>query len=216
MKLSWQNKAVAIFAGSLIILSIGLTIWALREAEREKVIKENEIRVEHQRAVGLLIDEINSRILETEETFTGLLREDVIQQGNRRLIEACRAIIEEDRLIRDIFLIDGSKKILFPLSTPYFLLSEDDSGSSAIASGIENHPLFKRAETAEFREENFQEALKSYRSLMETTQDPVSRARLMNCIARSYEKLEDYGQAISFYQRILNDFPEESSADGIP
>ncbi|MFC2157838.1 ATP-binding protein [Acidobacteriota bacterium] len=216
IKLSWQKKAVVLFACTLVILSITLTIWALREAEREKLIKENEIRAEQQRAAELLIDEIKSRILETEEAFVGLPWDDVFQRGNQRLIEACRRIIEENGLIRDIFLIDQRNEILFPLVTGYFPLAGDESVKPASPSRIEKNPIFKRAEAAEYRSKNYRTALKSYQSLIATTSDPVSRARLLNCIARCYEKLEDYGQAVMTYQKILENFPEESSLDGIP
>jgi len=60
IELNWQKRAIIILAGSLIVLSVILAIFAIREAERETLIREKEIEDEQQRSAGLVIDQVKS------------------------------------------------------------------------------------------------------------------------------------------------------------
>ncbi|MGB2764286.1 MAG: hypothetical protein WBC02_10120 [Candidatus Aminicenantaceae bacterium] len=63
IKFNWQKRAIILFASSILVLSIILTIFAIREAEREKLIREKERDEEQQRSIELIANQVNSIIL---------------------------------------------------------------------------------------------------------------------------------------------------------
>jgi len=64
--LNWQKRAIIIFAATILLLSAILTIFAIREAEREKLVREREIEEEQQRSAELIIDQVKAVMSEAE------------------------------------------------------------------------------------------------------------------------------------------------------
>ena len=71
IKINWQRKAIMIFAGIIILLSIILTIFAVREAEREKLIREREIEELQQRCAELIIDQVKASYQRLRGGYSG-------------------------------------------------------------------------------------------------------------------------------------------------
>ena len=64
--LDWKKRAIILFAASIVILSVILTIFAIREAEREKLLKEKEIEEEQQRVAALIINSFDAIVSDSE------------------------------------------------------------------------------------------------------------------------------------------------------
>ena len=73
MNLNWKKRAIFVFGGAIMILSLFLTLTALREAEREKLSREREIDREQQRYATLLTGEIDSLFSGIEEKITAVV-----------------------------------------------------------------------------------------------------------------------------------------------
>lgn len=216
IRLNWQRRAIIIFAGTIFLLSVILTIFAIREAEREKLFKKREIEEEQQRSAELVIEQVKAVISETEGRIIRQVRGYQTDDHESKLTEVCKRIAESEEIIKEIFLLSEKGKVIFPLERPLFLLPEEERNMRERPVKIEANPLFKRAETAEFRTKNYPLAIKSYQKLMDVASDDFSQAILMNCIGRCYEKSGNHLKAIQAYQEIIKRYPSEISPDGIP
>ena len=216
IKLNWQRRAIIIFAGTIFLLSIILTIFAVREAEREKLIRESEIEEEQQRSSILIIDQVKAIISEAEARIIRLVRGAQIQFYGKELTEVCRRIEESEEIVADIFLVSGKGEVSFPLFEPLFLLPGEKQEIRERPIEIEADSLLKRAETSEFKTKNYPLAIKSYQELMGATSDSDYRAMLINRIGRCYTKSGKHLKAVRAYQKILKDYPRKVSSDGIP
>jgi len=214
--LNWQRRAIIIFAAIIFLFSVILTIFAIREAEREKLIKEREIEDEQRRSAELIIDQVKTIISEAEGRINRLVRISQIQSYEKELAEVCRRIVEGEEIVSEIFLIKEKGEVIFPLFKQLFFITQGAEDRRERVSEIETNLLFKRAETSEFKTKNYPLAIKSYQNLIETTSNKAFRALLMNHIGRCYTKSKKHLKAIETYQKILNESPGEVSSDGIP
>jgi signal transduction histidine kinase/tetratricopeptide (TPR) repeat protein len=214
--LTWQRRAIIIFASIILLFSVTLTIFVIREAEREKLIKEREIEDEQRRSAELIIDQIEIIISEAEGRIDRLVRISQNQFYEKELADVCRRIVEGEEIVSEIFLIKEKGEIIFPLFKQLFFITQGAEDRRERVSEIETNLLFKRAETSEFITRNYPLAIKSYLSLIETTSNKAIRALLMNNIGRCYAKSKKHLKAIETYQKILNESPGEVSSDGIP
>ena len=197
-------------------MSLILTILAIREAERKKLVKENEIKEEQARTAELLIDQVRAIVSETEERIRRLIRNDQILSQEIVLKETCRRIAEEEEFIEEIFIINAQGRVSFPSIKPLYFLQEDRESSGEQPIEIEADSRFKRAETSEFRTKSYDQAIESYKKLMNETSDIASRATLLSCIGRCNIKCGKYLGAMETYRKLLKKYPDEISSDGIP
>ena len=216
ISLNWQKRAIIIFAGIIIILSVILTTFALREAQREKIFREREIAEDLRRSAELVIDQVNAIISETEEKIDQMLPGKREQTQEIGLTELCSRIMNEEEIVEEIFLIDREGRVVFPHTKPLFLLTDKEEDFKKISFTLETNDLFKSAETAEFRTKNYPLAIETYQNLINRTSDKTSLAVLLNCVGRCYTKSGEPSRAIKAYRQILKQYPNEQSLDGIP
>ncbi len=215
-RLNWQIKAIVIFAVIIILLSIILAVFAIREAEREKLVLERKIAEDQERSAGLIIGQVNTFIKETEGRIDALLQEDKIPPDEEVLSQACQRIVESEKIINEIFFIEEKGQVIFPLARPLFSLPGERREARKDQTSLDTLPLFKEAERYEFELKNYPLAISAYQRLIITLADRANRAVLMNCIGRCYIKLRKHPEAIRTYQTILERYTNELTPDGIP
>jgi len=216
LKLDWQKKAIILFAAIVLIFSVILTVFAIREAERDKLVKQAEINQEQERIAASINDQVMETIREAEERSFKLLNLSQSEQNENQLADIATRIKESEALVAEIFYVDRSGRISFPLFKPLYRLNRESEYSNKGPIKIEKNQLFKSAETAEFKTRNYSLAISTYRQLMSSTSDRISRALLMNRIARCFMLSGGLDRAIQTYKRIVSEYQEESSQDGIP
>ena len=216
LKLDWQKRAIILFAAIVLIFSIILTVFAIREAEREKLVKQTELKQEQERIATSINDQVMVSIRETEELSIRLLNSAKGNLKESQLADVATRIKESDALVVEIFYIGHSGQIRFPLFRPLYRLDGDSEYSRKGPIEIEENPLFKSAESAEFKARNYSLAISSYRQLMRSTSDRISCALLLNRVARCYKLSGNPERAIQTYKRIVSEYQVESSSDGIP
>lgn len=122
--LNWQRRAIIIFAAIILLFSVILTIFAIREAEREKLIKEREIEDEERRSAELIIDQVKTIISEAEGRIDRLIRISLIQSYEKELAEVCMRIVEGEEIVSEIFLIKEKGEVIFPLFKQLFFITQ--------------------------------------------------------------------------------------------
>jgi signal transduction histidine kinase/predicted negative regulator of RcsB-dependent stress response len=216
LKLDWQKRAILLFAVVLLIFSVILTVFAIREAERDKIAKQREINQELERVATSINSQVMASIRRTEELSFKLLDSTRGSLNETELKDVSTQIKESEKVVDEIFYIGPSGRIDFQLFKTLYRLDREADYSRKGPIAIENNPLFKSAETAEFKTRNYALAISEYRQLMRSTSDNTSRALLLNRIARCYKLSGNFDRAIQTYKQIVSDFQAESSSDGIP
>jgi tetratricopeptide (TPR) repeat protein len=214
--LNWKKRAIILFAASIVILSVILTIFAIREAEREKLLKEKEIQEEQQRVAALIISRFDTIVSDSEGRILNLLSSSQTQSWDENLENVCSTIIESEEIVDEIFLIDEKSQIQFPLFKPLFSLDVKGRDARRKIINIQNDASLKRAERLEFQEKNYPQAIDQYKSIMAAISDKGSQVVLMSRIGRCYEKNGQHANALVIYRNVLQQCPDEVCSDGIP
>jgi signal transduction histidine kinase len=214
--LDWQKRAILLFAVVVLIFSVILTVFAIREAEREKLAKQREINLNLVRITASLNTEVLTKIQETEEHFSRLLDSTQGMQNEKQLADIAKKIKDREYLVDEVFTIGRNGHVSFPFFKFLYSLNGESELLGRNAIHIENNPLFRSAEDAEYKTRNFSLAISNYRGVLRSTSDRTSRALILNRIARCYKLSGNQGGAIRTYKQIVRDYPGESSSDGIP
>ncbi|MCJ7484767.1 MAG: hypothetical protein MUQ25_01190, partial [Candidatus Aminicenantes bacterium] len=122
MRLDWQRRAVILFAASLLILSAVLVYFAVREAEREKLLKEREIEGERQRLVETIDGRARSLISETEIRVLQAVKEARAYGEPAQAATVLKSSLADIPLISEVFLVDDEDQVDFLGARPLFLL----------------------------------------------------------------------------------------------
>lgn len=214
--LTWQRRAVILLAGSLIVLSVILAVFAIREAEREKLLKERETEEEQRLSADTVSSQAKTLILEVEQRAAKLLESRRAVDAPDELIPLLTTIVESEELIAEVFLADQSGNISYPHVRPLFLLPGEQKRAKEISADLEKNELWRQAENAEFRTKNYAEAVDSYQRLMAGTSDQGMKALLLSRVGRCFEKMGNIPKSIGAYRKILETGPPDLAAEGIP
>ncbi len=216
MRLDWQRRAVVLFAAFLLILSVILVVFALREAEREKLLKESEFERERQQLIETVVARAESLIDGAEERLLQALGQDVSGEEPDQLAAVADDFAQREALVSEIFRVDGEGRIQFLTSRPLFLLPGEMRGQSDVLPDRGRLERWQEAEDAEFRLKDFSRAVSLYRGLASGTSDQDLRALLLNRLGRCYAKWGRPASAVAAYREQLELGPPEAASDGIP
>jgi signal transduction histidine kinase len=216
MRLDWQRRAVILFAASLLVLSVFLVVFMLREAEREKLLNERDLEAAGQRLVEAidgraraLIGEAESRVLESVRGLPHV-------SGPTRSHDQ-RMFVTDVPLVRDVFLVDDRDRIVPLGAKPLFLLpGQDPPKSVEIARSIARGERWEQAEAAEFRQNDPVRAASLYEALTATASKPAERALALNRLARCCAKSGQNEKALAAYAKQLQAGLPELTSEGIP
>ena len=216
IKLNWQKRAVIILAGSLILLSIALAIFAIRDAKRERLLTESEIEEEQRRCAEAVGNQLETTLLDAEERIGKLLQRYPQKLIEERFAEIAKEIGESEELIQDTFLINSTGLITFAGAKPLFMFPGEEKRLREVSGEMRNSELRKRAENAEFRHQNYRDAIASYEELMAETSDLGLRAFLLARIGRCHLKAKYFQKGTEAYNKVLEICPPDVTAEGIP
>lgn len=216
MRLDWQRRAVILFAASLLILSVFLVFFAVREAEREKLLKEKEIEGARQRLVETIGSRARTLVGEAENRVLEAARKSPAGAEPAQTAAVLKASFPDVPLVSEVFLVDEKDQIFFIGPGPLYLLPGEKQRSREIARFLENDERWKRAEAAEFRLSDYSQAAALYQELAAGTADPALDALLLNRIARCYAKSGQSEKALAAYKEQIKIGRAELASDGIP
>ena len=216
MRLDWQRRAVILFAASLLILSVVLVFFAVREVEREKLLKEKEIEGEGQRLVETIDGRARSLIGEAEKRVLQAAKK---VRGDADPVQAAGDLKEplaDIPIVSEVFFVDDEGRVVFLTARPLFLLPGEKPRFKEVPRSLENDERWKRAEAAEFRLNDLSLAASLYQGLAAKTADPALDAFLLNRLARCYAKSGKLEKALDTYRQQLRIGVPGLASDGIP
>jgi len=212
----WQKRAIALFAVAVVILSFFLAAFAIREAEREKLVKQAELETELPRIAEQIHDRFKLLLSEVEHITSGYFKSLNEDPDKWAFPDDTKEILTEADWIDTVLLVSRSGKIDFLLEKPLFEMGESGQYPSISPFFDLRDPLLSAAEAAEFQQKNYAAARRNYRELFTQTRDRSIRANLLHRIGRCYLKSGRPLDAIPVYQDILKSYEHELTQDGTP
>jgi len=216
MRLDWQRRAVILFTASLLILSVVLVFFAVREAEREKLLKEREIEGARQRLVDTIDGRARSLVSETEKRVLEAVKKARAAAEPAQAAAVLKDPLGDMPLVSEVFFVDDEDQFVFLGAKPLFLLPGEKQRSREIARSLENDERWKRAEAAEFRLTDYSLAAALYQDLAAKTADPALDALLLDRLARCYAKSGQNEKALATYRQQLQIGLSDLASEGIP
>src|SRR4030042_6269668 len=165
MRLDWQRRAVILFAASLLILSVFLVFFAIREAEREKLLKEREIEGARQRLVETIDGRARAMVSEAENRVLEAARKLRTGAESAQAATVLNGPLADISLVSEVFLVDDKDQIFFIGAGPLYLLPGEEQRAREIALSLEKDERWKRAEAAGVRLSDYSPAAALYQEL---------------------------------------------------
>ncbi len=212
----WQKRAIALLAVAVVILSSFLAAFAIREAEREKLVKQADLEAEQNEIAEQIQGRIEKLISEAELKTSAYIKNLNTDPEKRILQDQSTAFPADAAWIDTVFSIDRSGKIDFILEKPLFDMNATAQASRSSAFSVLREPLLSAAEEAEFQQKNYTSARKNYLELFNRTRDRSIRANLLLSIGRCHLKSGQPLNAVPVFQDILKKYADESTPDGTP
>jgi len=216
MRLDWQRRAALLFAASLLILSVVLVFFAIREVDREKLLKEKEIESEGQRLVDTIDGRAGSLIGEAEKRILQAAKKVRNDANPVQAAAALKGLLSDIPLVSEVFFIDDEDRVVFLNARPLFLLPGEKPALKEVSCSLESDERWKRAEAAEFRLNDLSLAASLYQGLAAKTADPALDAFLLNRLARCYAKSGKLEKALDTYRQQLRIGLPDLASEGIP
>ena len=217
--LNWQKKAVILLALSLILLSIVLSVMAIREADRQRLVSQREAEAEQKRAAAIVSDHAKSILSALENRVISVLSGSRFELTPDGLFGAAKLILEnpENRaLLSEVFLLDSAAHISFPAARPLFLFPGEKTDHREIPTEIASQDLWREAEDAEFKRRDFTQAASFYEQLLTRFSAPTSRPFILIRLGRCYDKAGNPQRALNFYQEVVMAVRPKLVSEGIP
>ncbi|MEE8604990.1 MAG: tetratricopeptide repeat protein, partial [Candidatus Aminicenantaceae bacterium] len=201
---------ILLFALLLIILPSGfLGYLGYQSIEgRELRLKDNYMGL-----ARLLRDQLEGNLRSLEENFI----RDILAFNWSQDVPAIQNQLEQIQgqfpIIRDIFVVDSHGSIIHP---DVHLISPSSKQSGNAASQALSNTLVSTGERYEFVENNYSQALGSYRRALDQAPSIHVQAYIRMLIARCYFKMKNYSQAVENYRLLAETNGDVRSTDGTP
>ena len=216
MRLDWQRRAVILFAAFLLILSVVLVFFAVREVDREKLLKEKDVESAAQRLVETIDARAGSLMGEAEDRVLLAVRKVRGDADPAQAAAGLKESLADMPLISEVLFVDEEDQLILVNARPLFLLQGEKSRSGGVPRALENDERWKKAEAAEFRLNDPSLAASLYRDLAAKTADPAINALILNQLARCYAKSGEPDKALDTYRQQLRLGVPDLASEGIP
>lgn len=209
-----QRKLLVIFAITIFLPSVSLSIFGIIALRNEKFRIAQEIETEQVQIANRVKGNIVSRLKDSRERIENLTSLSSIRQKNYSIIkEQITVLSEEDSLVEITFLLFRNEEPVFPL---FQAIPEEYGNRSVVIYNSSLQQQIKRAEDAEYVRGDYLLAASIYHNASVQSENNTIRARMLNHKARALMKAGKKSDAIDVYSNIINDFAEERTASGVP
>ena len=201
---------ILLFSLILIILPSGFLGYLGYKSieDRELHLKDNYIRL-----TRLLRDQLEGKLGSLEGDFIRDMEAYDWSPDVPEIQSQLRRIQGQFPIIGEIFLVDSQGAIIHP---DVFMISLSFKQSRSLPDQALNSSFVSSGERFEFIENNYSQALGSYRRAMEQAASIHVQAYLRMLIARCYFKMNNYPQAVENYGRLAETNVDVRSTDGTP
>ena len=209
-----QKKLLVIFAITIFLPSVSLSIFGIKALRNEKFRLTQEIENDQLQLANSIKSNIESRFTETEKRLLTLADNPSLHQRDYAVIkDLIKGLSEKDSLAGIVFLLNENEEPIFPLFHTTF---EVDANRAGLAYDNSLQQQIKRAEDAEYIHNEYLSAVSIYNDVFLQSNNTTLRARMLNHVARNLMKAGDFSRATAAYSQIINDFPNERTESGLP
>lgn len=209
-----HKRFLAIFFFVVFLPSIILAVFGIRAIHNERYKLRLQLQEQQSIYVGTIQDEVLSLIERNSLTIKEI-------STSRAFVtldySALRDLISQRSQAQSLL---GQAVLWNHTSSPWLpALQERPSGAEAFAPPSEwadLQPTLARAEEAEFRRRNCEEAANLYQRILRRSQNSRVKAWIRSRIARCQAKQQKFAEAIAMYRSILTDFPDLRTESGRP
>jgi len=209
------RRALAIFS-AVFVLAAAAVVWvAVREVERERLIRENE------RIADLILtaEAAAERISTSFKAEFGPLEKIAAAFSPSATRGEISSLIFGQApalaAFREIFLVEPGKDPDALTDRPPFALTSEE-GARTVSPGIPQTADFRTAERLEFRAKDLPAAIAAYEKAFSGATTGSSRARILHALARTYRKSGRQEKSIETYDRVRRESGLVLSEDGSP
>jgi signal transduction histidine kinase len=214
-----QKKLLIIFFLTIFLPSVTLSIFGVRAIRNERFRQAKQLENEHRRAADSIKIQLSAQFGELESTLKNMAEHPALLSRDIPLLtDLTKNQLGDIPLAEHVFVAYNRGDTLFPLFAP-----AQQSSRSLKTAPLKTAPLnasqrelLKRAEENEFKLSRYNSAISLYSQLFSRSDNEILKAQMLSNIGRCYTKTKDFKTAISFYERICNDYPEATSSSGLP
>lgn len=209
-----QKKLLVIFLITIFFPSVLLSIFGVIALRNENYRVEKQIENDQIRLIENFKNSIHSRLNEINNRIESLATHPSIQNKDYSSIKnLLEKQFENEPLIDHIFLLYENEGPFFPVFQAGFGIQNNSPELS-----YDNFQLntIRLAEDFEFQQKKYLDAILSFNKLFDYSKDKLVKASALNCMARNYTKLGNHSQALNIHLKIINEYPEVYSTNGLP
>jgi len=209
-----QKKLLIIFFLTIFLPSVTLSIFGVRAIRNERFRLAKQVENELREAANIIKVQLDSHLGELEITLQSMAENPAFLNMDIPLLtDLTKNRLGNNHLAEHVFGAYDRGDILFPLFSPPIQTSRSPKTAPLNASQRE---LLKRAEENEFKLRKYKSAISLYNQLFSRSNNKILKAQILSNIGRCHTKTKDFKTAISFYERICDDYPEAKNSSGLP
>jgi len=209
-----QKKLLLIFAITIFLPSVSLSIFGIKALRNEKFRLTQEIENDQLQLANSIKSKIESRFTETEKRLITLANNPSFPQRDFPVIkDLINGLSKKDSLAGIVFFLYGNEEPIFPL---FQTLSELDAIETLVVYDKKLKQQLRNAEDAEYIRNEYLGAVSIYNDAFLQSTNNTIKARMLNHVARNLMKAGEFSRATAVYSQIINDFPNERTESGLP
>ena len=207
-----QKKLILIFLLTIFLPSVTLSIFGLSAFRNERYRLEQQFREEQLGIIDHIKSEVLQNIRELERELQYLVRTpSFINKDYPEINSLIETHLEGNQLSEQFFVVFNENKPWFP---PF--RGEESGYAPVTLKGftVQLKKKLEQAESYEFSQNNYQEAVSHLKELLTTTEDHNLQGQILNRIARNHMKQDNLDEAIEIYKEIIQNFSEARTSSG--
>jgi signal transduction histidine kinase len=210
-----RRRIILLFMLGIALPSLLLGYLAFRGIQNDRALLEQARLDDHRRIAERVVSLVDEKIKSVEQAFSEILN-DPQKAPLDELASRLERPIDKNPLAEQVFFFQNVETLRFPAAKLLYVadghqpLFSPPARPAAVASRIHS------AQQLEFQQQNFPQALKSYRQALEQVTDHDIQGELFNAVARVQKKSALFRDAISTYETVAHDFGRVVISDGIP
>lgn len=209
-----QKKLLVIFFLTIFLPSVTLSIFGVRAIRNERFRLAKQVENEHRQAANIIKAQLNFQLGELESTLQNIAEHpSLLNKDIPLLTDLIKNSLGDFPLADHVFVAYKQNATLFPLFAPTLQSSRSLKTPPLNAPQMD---LLRRAEENEFKLKRYKSAISLYNQILSRSSIIDYKAQMLSNIGRCYTKTKDFKTAISFYEKICNDYPEATSPSGLP
>jgi len=209
-----QKKLLLIFAITIFLPSVSLSIFGIKALRNEKFRLTKQIENEQLQIANNIKSKIVVKFSEMEARLENLANNPSFHQRDYPVIkDLVKGLSGKDSLAGIIFLLYGNEEPIFPLFHNRF---EVDAFEPVAIYDNHLKQQLKNAEDAEYIQNEYLGAVSIYNNVFLQSNKNTIKARMLNHVARNLMKAGKFNQAAGVYSKIIDDFPVERTESGLP